>query len=145
MTRTYYKLVSDGVIVDAICAEEAKWIEENHRNHSLYVGLAELSYGVEASDQSRIWHIAGRPTFHAYPDFVTVDLIDVSKAEYDVIMEELEAEREKEDSFTPEDEVPPGQDAKTRIQLLEERIDALIAENEMLVECLLEMSEIVYG
>lgn len=143
---TYYKLVSNGKILDAIIAEEANWIIQNGRNYSLFSGEEEFAWGVEASDGHATYHILGCPVFHDYPDYETVELVEIDREEYVDVMADIIAERAEEGEEIPGDDPDePEAEAKTRLQILEETIAGLREENEMLVECILEMSEIVYG
>lgn len=144
--RTYYKLVSGDEVVDAICAEDANWIVENPTNYSLYSGPESLAWGIESTDATTTWHIWGKPVFHKFPDYETVTLVEVEESDYEEIIAEIIAGRIPEKMIDPE-EVPSGPEdnAKTKIAALEEKIAQLLEENEMLVECILEMSEIVYG
>lgn len=143
----YYKLVSSGKIVDAIDAATANWIIENTRNYSLFSGPQEFAHGVEATDQHCVYHILGYPVFHDYPDFETAELVEIEEEEYTAVLADILAERiANEPEPIPEEE--PGESeqiAKTRMQMLEEQVAALQEVNDMLTECLLEMSEIVYG
>lgn len=143
----YYKLVTGGRIVDAIRSDTANWIIENRRNYSLYSGEQEFAHGVEATDQHCVYHILGTPVFHDYPEFETVELVEIDEAEYTDIMADILAERmaNEPEPLPAEEPGEPEQIAKTRVQMLEEQIAALTEANDMLTECLLEMSEIVYG
>lgn len=142
----YYKLVTDGRIVDAIRSDTANWIIENRRNYSLYSGEQEFAHGVEATDQHCVYHILGTPVFHDYPEFETVELVEIDESEYTDVMADILAERMSTEEEPVGGDAPEEAEeiAKTRIQMLEEQIEELIEGNAMLTECLLEMSELVY-
>jgi hypothetical protein len=144
----YYKLVSGGAVVDVIDEAAALWIVEDIQSLSLYSGKRENAWGVQATGESTLWHLNGLPAFHDYPDVPTVTLEEIGEGEYTALLAELEAGRIVEMENEPEpdtgqpDEKP---EAKTIIQQLREQIAALQETNNMLTECLLEMSEVVYS
>lgn len=145
----HYKLVTDELIVDAIRDEDAQWIVENRHNYSTYTGRRDLASGVLSSDGTKVWHLDGKPPFHDFPDYVTVRLVEIEPAEYEALIEELTANgaiRPQDDEPAPENDDGSERTAKLpAIKALEERMEALAAENAMLTECLLEISEIIYG
>ncbi len=144
----YYKLVSNGNVVEAINTDEALWIVENPHSYSLYAGLRENAWGVQASGEGSLWHLDGLPVFHDYPDVPTVTLQEIGEGEYTALLAELEAGRIIEAESEPDPdtgEMEEKPEAKTIIQQLREQITALQETNDMLTECLLEMSEVVYN
>ena len=148
---TYYKLVSGELIVDAICDDDARWIVENRHNYSTFTGSQAEASGVLSSDGSKVWHIEGKPAFHDFPQYPTVQLVEVEQVEYDALIEELTANGAINVPGDPMDDTSPGADDAQRvaklpaIAALEKMVAELLQQNEMLTECLLEMSEVVYG
>ena len=142
----YYKLVSGGAVLDAVSDETARWIVENRNNYSTYVGEKEDAYGVLSTDGQNVYHISGKSAFHDFPDYVTVTMEEIGEGEYQKIRDDLAAgEVLVEETETMEEQEPEAPKPKTRIQELEEQIQSLREENQMLTECLLEISEIVYA
>ena len=149
----YYKLASNGNVVDAINTDESLWIVENPHSYSLYAGPRENAWGVQASGEGSLWHLDGLPAFHDYPDVPTVTLEEIGEGEYTALRAELDAgkivEVEKEpDTAQPEEE----QQATTIVRQLQQQVKSLQEQlaiqqetNENLIECILEMSEVVYS
>ena len=146
---TYYKLIHSGEIVDVLCGDNAIWMTENPRSLTLYVGAQEQARGVLSSDGQTTYHIAGTPPFAEYPQFADVALEEISPDEYQALREELDAGRQPVEPAQepPEPAEQPGEAPapKTRMAQLESLVADLQAQNDMLAECLMEMSEIVYG
>lgn len=145
---TYYKLIHGEEIVDAIIAEEAVWIHENPRTSWMYSGEQDGAKGVVSSDRKDTWHLAGTYPFAEFPDLVTVELVETTEEDYLDTIAQIEAGRVQDDDYPDAEEPseePVSPEAKTKVSALEERIDELAAMNEMLIECILEISEIIYG
>ena len=144
----YYKLVSGGAVLDAVSDETARWIVENRNNYSTYVGEKEEAYGVLSTDGQNVYHISGKPAFHDFPDYVTVTMEEIGEGECRRIQEEISAGMiliEEADAEPEEEEQDPATAPKTRLRELEEEVASLREENQMLTECILEISEIIYA
>lgn len=146
---SYYKLIHGHEIVDAIDGNDATWLVENPRSLSIYAGAESEARGVVSTDGQTTWHIEGREAFTDYPHYETAQLIEIDAEEYAALRAELDAGNAPEEEMTrPEDATDtPEPEAlpKTRLRHLEELVASLSADNEMLKECLLEMSEVVYA
>lgn len=144
---SYYKLIQGSEIIDAINGSSAVWLVENPRSLSIFTGTEESAKGVLSSDGVS-YHIRGRDPFTDYPNMPEIILEEISESEYLLFREELDAGRLPVDTdpvIEPDDVRPDDTAAKTRIAAIEEQIEGLTESNAMLTECLLEMSEIVYG
>lgn len=149
----HYRLVSNGLIVDAISESDALWIVENRHNYSTYIGARENAFGILSSDGGTVYHLAGKPVFHDFPNYADAVLEEISEDEYERLREELIAngaieppgQEARETDGEPEGDAEPTVKKSAAILALEKQVEELSAQNEMLTECLLEMSEIVYG
>ena len=133
----FYKIISEGQIVDACDGlNTVRWQEKNRL--WLTCDMADAD-GVVSSDGSEIFLLEGAKA-HDGMRVATVD--EISEEEY------LRLRKELDDGEIPEvdDEDEPGvTPAKERLRQLENQVAELMEQNVMLTECLLEMSEIVYG
>ena len=134
----YYKYVMDGQIVDATDHLAFVRYQERHRLF-LHCETEAEADGVLSSDGSTIYLLSGKAQIG---DLGFVAYSEIEEEEYLRIREELDA-GEIIDDDEPDADTDSG--AKTRLQQLEEQVAALQEVNDMLTECLLEMSEIVYG
>lgn len=145
----HFRLVSNGLIVDAVSGDDAIWIEENIHNYSMIIGERDKARGILSSDGGTVYHIEGTPPFHDFPHYPDARVEDITEEEYLALRDELEANGvisspEPEPEFS-EPEVEPVVKKSSAILALEAQVAELAAANAMLTDCLLEMSEIVYG
>ena len=145
----YFKLIREGEIVDAICDEEASWMVENPRSLSVYTGPMLSAKGVLSSDGATVWHIEGKEKFHDYPDYPTVMMEEIGPGEYQRLKEEIEAGRTvvvEEPAGDESTDVQREPDApKTYVELLRQQVTEIREQNELLVGCLLEISELLFS
>lgn len=132
----YWKIVSGGKIIDA--AEDrlnyVRWQEKNR----IYIACGvESAEAVVTTDGEEIYLLPGTPQVSGL-DYAEV--LEISEEEYLHICEELDAGGEVID---PEEK--PGGEPKTRLRYLEEQVKSLAEMNSMLVECVMELSEIIYA
>lgn len=134
----YYKIVSGGTIVDAVngSLNYVRWQEKNR----VFLSCEEADAdGIISSGGSDIYLLKGVPALDGYAH---VTVAEITEEEYTVIREELDAGTVIDE---PDDDDPAPDKPKTRLRLLEDQVAELSETNAMLLECLLEMSEIVYG
>lgn len=133
----FYKIISGGYIVDACNGLSCvRWQEKN----KIFVSCAEqYAEGFVSSDGKKIFLLPSAP------ERLGLDRgepVEIDEETYHELVQELidkgiiiiDDEDEPED---PDEPVPKSQ-LLQRVELLEE-------QNQMLVECILEMSEVVYG
>lgn len=130
----YYKIIYNGLVVDACDGLNFVKFQEKNR---IYISCGEAeAEGIVSSkgDQIYLLNRSGETVYATYTE--------ITKEEYDELREELDAgDSIPDDSGDTEPDTP----AKTRLQMLEEQVTELTQVNGMLIECILEMSEIVYG
>lgn len=132
----YYKIIYNGFVVDA--CDGLNFVRFQEKNSIFLSCEEEEADGIVSSNGSEIFLLndigSGETVYATY--------MEITKEEYDVLRDELDAgDSVPEDSGDEEPDTP----AKTRLAILEETVAELSQTNWMLVECLLEMSEIVYG
>jgi vacuolar-type H+-ATPase subunit I/STV1 len=116
--------------------------------------------GIISSDGQYVWHVDGWPDF---PEGTStagmVALEEITEEEYETLKAQLEEwgkvddpEEEDPDETNEETEEEEQQEramtpaeAAAKIKELTATVDELTSKNEMLEECLLDMSEIVYA
>ena len=133
----YYKIISEGQIIDASTdLNYVKWQEKNR----LFLSCdAESSDGIISSNGADIYLLTEKETGEDLP---VAEIVEIDEEEYLALKEEIDAGNSVEQPGEQEGETNTH---KTRLKRLEEEVEELRAANEMLTECLLEMSEIVYG
>lgn len=130
----FYKIVVDDIVVDA--TEELNYVLWQEKNRIWLSCDERYAKGIVSTNGESIWLLPSAPDMDGYSH---CEIIEIGEEEYREIRDEIDAGEEV--PYTPDEgeEVPePDTPGKTRIQQLEENV-------EMLTECLLEMSEIVYG
>ena len=132
----YYKIIYNGFVVDA--CDGLNFVRFQEKNSIFLSCEEEEADGIVSSNGSEIFLLndigSGETVYSTY--------VEITKEEYDVLRDELDAgDSVPEDSGDEEPDTP----AKTRLAILEETVAELSQTNWMLVECLLEMSEIGYG
>ena len=127
----YYKIVADGIIVDA--CEDIRFVKWQEKNR-VWLNCGENNAdGIVTSDGESIYLI-GEKEIDGYGHAAYSEITEEESAE---IRAEIDAGREIPDEGGEEEEeedTPP----KTRLAALEETVS-------LLTECILEMSGIVYG
>ena len=153
----YYKVIINGTVIYA----NSVWLRWQ-RKHNILIGCEphEANY-IQSFDESKVWRVQWlNPVPSGAPVFETVEAVEISKDEYLEIREKLD------DGFEivvpeeiPEEEIPQDEPIEVpsveKVMTPEEmrrkitHLETVIAEqavtNNLLMECLLEMSEIVYG
>jgi len=137
----YYKIISEGAIVDA--CDGMSYVRWQAKNRIFLSCDAADADGVITSDGADIYLLTGADPVEGVA-YATIS--EITEEEYIALREELDAgdeivEPDAEPDTDPDDSGP----GKTRLRLLEERVAELSAANAMLTECILEMSEVVYG
>ena len=131
----FYKIVSNWKIVDA-CTEihYVRW----QAAHQIFLSCdATWADGILTSDGAYVYLIEGADTIQDLP-YATFS--EITEEQYNEIMEELDRGDPIDD-----DTEPSGESEPVVKHELVERLESLEQQNEMLLECLLEMSEIVYA
>ena len=133
----YYKIINDGMIIDACDGLMfVKWQEKNN----LFLNCAESDAdGILASDGSRIYLLEYADDI---ADLPRVSYVEITQEDYEEIREALiDGGAIDGGDLDPEEQ---GREETKKAEWLS-RLEELEAQNEMLLECLLEMSEVVYG
>ena len=140
----HYKIISGGQIIDA--CESLNYVRWQDKNR-LFIGCAsEWADGLISSDGSEIYILDGARPLDLPADaaYRTVTYEEITPEEYQEIRDELDAGQ----AIVIPDPEPSGDDTpqpQTRLAQLESQVAELAEQNAMLVECILEMSEVVYG
>ncbi len=134
----YYKIVSDGLIVDA--CDGMRFVRWQERNRMMLSCDEAGADGILTSDGSTVYLIEGGLVMDGY---ATATYEEITQEEYEELRAEIDAGEEIPNPDEPDPE--PEEGPKTRLQALEEQVAELSQTNWMLIECLLEMSEVVYG
>lgn len=144
----YYKVVSDGQIVDvSIGVNYVRWSKHNNR---MICCDAEDAEGFVSSDGTRVFLLEGSGSREG---MTYARLAEITQEQYEIILQELIDNGVIDDPDAPQPDEPDdgddegddgGQEPVAKSKLMQ-RVEALEEQNAMLVECILEMSEIVYG
>lgn len=153
---TFYKIVEDGKITGVGYTPELRRVQAKHlilvtasENDAEYIQIGDNLYRDN-------WFAA--PKYLELP-YKTAKITVISKEEYDSIKEAMQQDEEifdepEDDGSGSESDSEQGNGneetetmptARERLAQLEEQVVTLRQTNDMLTECLLEMSEIVYG
>lgn len=133
----YYKIISEGKIVDA--CDGLNYVRWQEKNRIFLSCEAEDAEGIVTSNGADIYLL---PDVEAVEGFAYATATEITEEEYTALRDELDAGG----TVIEPDEDPDGDSpGKTRLRLLEEQVAELAEANAMLTECLLEMSEVVYG
>ena len=142
----YIKIMSnDGTIIGAEAHESPAYV--NHPNKSkIPLRCSPIqAQGVLSLDVSQIYQLSGRPEMPG--DYLVAE--EISGADYDNLIEELDIDPDDPDPDDPDVEPDPDvmtpQEMRLRILELEEDSAKKDRHIEFLEDCLLEMSEVVYG
>lgn len=155
----YYKIKSGDTVIDVNCVF-LKW-QEKHR--VLVDCPAEEAQFIITSDQLHVYHV---PWLHKVPagygEYESIDAVPIEKEEYTALkatLETGESVEEPDEEYTGDDEGGGGAteqeeeqpeavltlpEMRRQIIALQAANEELAARNEMLEECILEMSEIIY-
>lgn len=145
----YYKLIKNGAVIDAV-DELATWLKGQKYAGPVAARGPEEADGIVASDQSASFNIEGRREL--CPEWETVKIEEIDVNEYEALKEKL-------NDGPIEGEMPGDSEAGTgstgavadraallqRVEDLEQQVEQQAATTDMLLECLLEMSEAVYA
>lgn len=147
----YYKVTSEGFVIDVL--ERLNYVRFTDRGTVLWKEKNHAG-GVISSDGSTVWHI---PELGELPDFMRDDyksaaLVEITEEEYLELQKQLEVEHPVD--IVPEQEeieeekpepVMSATEMRVLITHLQEEVERLKENNTFLEDCLLEMSEEVYG
>ena len=149
----FYKIMQGNTVIDAIAG--VQYVVFQERNRLNIIGKKAEAFGIMSSDMSTIWHVEGLAEIPAGTEYQTVVMVEITEEEYDALRKPLEAGDVVAD---PEDEQPPEEgdteepevvmsptEMRLRINELTATVEALTAEKDMLMECVLEMSAVVYA
>ena len=133
----YIKICTpDGETIGAERMEVLQYVKQNTGRIRFLRCSEREAQGIISLDMSEIYYLDGKTPFVGIEAKVA-KLID--GAEYREIVGP-----EDEPGGDPEDEIPASDEALTREELTA-KVTELEATNEMLMECIMEMSEIVYA
>lgn len=147
---TWYKIVVDSMIVAVGKTIDLRKVQEKHQilvtcgeDDAQYIQCGETLY-------HDTWFAPVTSSLYAYTDAL---IYVIGVEEYLRLKAEIDAGNEPQQPDDPETEPelaednddPDTEQAKTRLQVLEEQVAQMREENNVLTECLLEMSEIVYA
>lgn len=161
----YYKIVRDGIVVDANCV----FLQFRPKYGLIVPCEARDAHYIQSSDQADIYRVQWlNPLPPGAPVMEIVEAVEIEATEYAELREQLDlgesveyTEPEEPGGEEPEPEPVEEYSADTvltpsvmrrilieqneTIRAQEEMIQEQSARMEMLEECLLEMSEIVYA
>lgn len=131
----FYKILCDGKIVDACTVlNYVKWVD---RNQIFVSCTASDADGIVSSDGSEIYLFE---TADMSGDYKYVSYAEITEDVYYEILEELEKGKPIDDDPEPNPDIEPV----VKDELIE-RLESLEEMNDILTECILEMSEIIYA
>lgn len=145
--NTYYKVIRDGAVIDVGFA----FVRVSIRDRAIYCD-ADHAMLLQGAVSGTFYHVGwllkvpvGTAVQYEEADASVIDL-----AEYDELYEQLVdgepvPEPTPEPEPTPSPEPEPEPEHKMTVQEMREKIAEQDETISMLTECLLEMSEIVYG
>lgn len=140
---TYYKVVADNIVIGVGTTKDLREVQRKHNilimsdeDHAQYIQLEEQLYRDD-------WFAPVLP--NSSYSYTPASITAIPEENYNALKEELDAggapaveeniEPEIIAASAPDDDI---EEPKTRLQYLEEQV-------VMLTECLLEMSEMIYG
>lgn len=149
----FYKIMQGNTVIDAIAG--VQYVVFQERNRLNIIGKKAEAFGIMSSDMSTIWHVDGLAEIPAGSEYQTVAMVEITEEEYDALREQLaagdvvedpEEEQQPDEGTTEEPEVVMSPtEMRLRINELTTTVEALTAEKDMLMECVLEMSAVVYA
>lgn len=158
----YYKIVQDGIVIDA----NDVFLRFQPKHKVMLACEAENAEYIQSRDGSTIWHGDWlHPVPECAPEIDSISMkghsdsdtyvVYIDEDEFHRIREQLyedEAIIELEQGPVPEESEPAEEDEPVRksqtaekLEHMQQTIDELLETNSMLLECIMEMSEIVYG
>ena len=140
----FYRIISDGLIVDA--CDGLRYVRWQEKNRVFLACGEQDADGIVSEDGSRTYLLDGCPHVMDLPH---ARAEPVTEEEYRSLVNAL-AENgmisgETAETAAQEDYPIAKSELMERLETLEESNRQLEGSNLMLLECLLEMSEIVYG
>lgn len=147
---TYFKVIRDGSAVDA----GWMFLRWNARHQCLMVCEPRDAHYVQNYTETAIYRPGWlNPLPDGAPTYPTVEAAIINETEYEELIESLDGgepvpeppEPQPEPEPEPEPEPQPEPEPRMTIQEMREKIAEQEETISMLTECLLEMSEIVYG
>ena len=155
----FYKVIFGNMIVDVL--ERLNFVRWQKENRIMISCGEEKAQGILSSDASVIWHLEGLPDFNT-EGYDTVRIAEIEKSEYEslkeqlgigeveeipVIETEIESDTIEEPTAEPETVILGKSTTQLliEVQKLNEKVDELKRENELLSDCLLELSEVIYA
>ena len=151
----YYKVISNGLVIDA----NYVWLKWQTK-HRILLGCEphEANY-IQSFDQAHVWRVQWlNPVPAGAPTFETVEAVEILEEEYleirkqlddgfeVVVPEEIPEEEIPEDTTpeTPSIDVMTPEEMRRKIVYLEAALAEQAKTNDILTECLLEMSTVIY-
>lgn len=152
----YYKVISNGVVIDA----NYMWLKWQTK-HRILLGCepSEANY-IQSSDQEKVWRVQWlNPVPAGAPTFEMVEAVEITEEEYleirkqlddgfeVVVPEETPPEEEIPEDTTPEVpsvEIMTPEEMRRKIVQLEADLAEQAKTNDILTECILEMSTVIY-
>lgn len=147
---SYYKVIRDGTVIDA----NEIFLRWQTKNKIMLACEMEDAQFIQSHDGDNIWRV---PWLNPAPEeagsYETVEAALIERQEYldlRAVLDDGETVPEPEPvqpepTPEPEPDVPEDGERPLTVQQMREKISDLEAQNAMLTECLLEMSEVVYG
>lgn len=150
-TLRYYKIIKNGHVVD-VGSSFLKWNERWGQPYYCGVDDAQFVQGLDGNTLYRASWMREPPT-EAAVNYIEADIEFTDPAEYEytlellnegeeVVVPEPEPEPEPKPELEPEPEEP---EALMTISQMRQTIENMTATVDMLTDCILEISEILYG
>lgn len=146
---TYYKIMQNGAVIDAGYTF-LKWVE---KHHCLMICEPAQAEYVQSYDRTTIYHDSWlRPVPTGAPACEAAKVVVIGETEYDEIRALLDDGEEvpvdpvepEPEPIEPDDPVEPD-DRPMTVAEMREKIAEQQESISMLIDCILEMSEVVYG
>ena len=145
----YLKLQRDNTVVGATAIEDPHYLKYQERNHMIVMCPESEATGILANDVNTMYHLAGRDELQGVEEPL-LDAYFIDVYEYELIVENLDDDDiinppEPSEDDQEDDEYMTPEVMRTKILELSELVTELQDANEFLSDCLIEMSEVVYG
>lgn len=142
----YFKVKQNNTVIDVLA--DPNYIVYQQGNDLCVIGKQTEAFGVLSSDASVIYAVEGlRIAPNKGYDVVSLEQID--KTEYDELKALLDENKSVVDDDQQQDnqqeEVMSMSELRQTVLTLKAQNEELAARNELLTECVLELSEIVYA
>lgn len=142
----YFKVKQNNTVIDVLA--DPNYIVYQRGNDLCVIGKKTEAFGVLSSDASVIYAVEGlRIAPNKGYDVVSLEQID--KTEYDELKALLDENKSVVDDDQQQDnqqeEVMSMSELRQTVLTLKAQNEELAARNELLTECVLELSEIVYA